>query len=210
MDRVECKGWSWKQWWQLFKSWGYQRATSYLALKCLGKRACNGQAQGCTAAGKIMINQSEQDRPECNERSLFEAYAAYWQWARTYSLYSLYTKYLQASAERYRLVKIAYENGDRAAMDTLEALTQVQSFYDAAVRCENEAEWCCDRSFWIICGRITIAYTTCRPRSFPTPAIGNGTTSAATWSMEGSNYSVVSRKSAIVLREGAAITSRPN
>ena len=46
----------------------------------------------------------------------------------TYSLYSLYTKYLQASAERYRLVKIAYENGDRAAMDTLEALTQVQSF----------------------------------------------------------------------------------
>ena len=77
---------------------------------------------------KIFRNQSEQERLQVINNLLFDAYNAYWQWAGSYQLYTVYTKYLQLSSERFRLVNIAYRNGDRAAMDTLEAFTQIQNF----------------------------------------------------------------------------------
>lgn len=103
--------------------------SSYVGVEMpLAKGLVMDKRRAALQQAKIMRNQSEQDRLNAMNDLLFEAYIAYWQWAGTYSLYSLYSKYLQTASERYRLVKIAYDNGDRAAMDTLEALTQVQNF----------------------------------------------------------------------------------
>ena len=103
--------------------------TSYLGIEVpLAKGLLMDKRRAALQQAKIFANQSEQERLQVINNLLFDAYAAYWQWAGSYQLYAVYTKYLQLSAERYRLVNIAYNNGDRAAMDTLEALTQVQNF----------------------------------------------------------------------------------
>ncbi len=72
---------------------------------------------------------------------IFTAYNAYWQWAGAYQLYTIYDRYYTISSERLRLVKLAYQAGDRSSIDTVEALTQVESFAamrsDAAQKINN-------------------------------------------------------------------------
>jgi outer membrane protein TolC len=77
---------------------------------------------------KLFVNQSQQERLNVINNLLFEAYVAYWQWAGSYQLYNIYSKFLQVSNDRLRLIRIANVNGDRSLMDTLEAFTQVQNF----------------------------------------------------------------------------------
>ncbi len=76
----------------------------------------------------LFSQQSVQDRLKMQNDLLFDAYNAYWQWAGSYQLFSIYRQFLQVSLDRFRLVKLAYQNGDRALIDTIEALTQVQQF----------------------------------------------------------------------------------
>ena len=85
------------------------------------QRAALQQAQ-------IYRSMSEQERNRMLNDLLFDAYVGYWQWTSSYQIYSVYTKFLQVSADRYRLVKLAFVNGDRSAIDTIEALTQIQNF----------------------------------------------------------------------------------
>ena len=77
---------------------------------------------------KIFGKQSEQERLKIVNDILFDAYVSYWQWAGAYQLYNIYTKYFQIANDRLRLTRIAYTNGDRALVDTIEAYTQVQNF----------------------------------------------------------------------------------
>ncbi len=89
----------------------------------------------------LFSQQSVQDRLKMQNDLLFDAYNAYWQWAGSYQLFSIYRQFLQVSLDRFRLVKLAYQNGDRALIDTIEALTQVQQFQllqaDAKVKLTN-------------------------------------------------------------------------
>jgi outer membrane protein TolC len=77
---------------------------------------------------KIFGKQSEQERLKIVNDILFDAYVSYWQWAGAHQLYNIYTKYFQIANDRLRLTRIAYTNGDRALVDTIEAYTQVQNF----------------------------------------------------------------------------------
>lgn len=85
------------------------------------RRAALQQAQ-------IYRSQSEQDKLKMVNDLIFDAYTEYWQWAGAYQLYSVYSQFLNITTNRFRLVKLAYNNGDRSAIDTIEALTQVQNF----------------------------------------------------------------------------------
>jgi outer membrane protein TolC len=86
----------------------------------------------------IYRSQSEQEKLKMINDLLFDAYVGYWQWAGAWQLYNIYSKFLNVSNDRFRLVKLAFQNGDRSAIDTIEALTQVQNFQmlqaDAAVK----------------------------------------------------------------------------
>ena len=118
--------------------------SSYLGIEMpLAKGLVMDKRRAALQQAKIFRNMSEQDRLTAMNDLLFQAYISYWQWAGSYSLYSIYSKFLQISADRFRLVKIAFINGDRAAMDTLEAFTQVQSFQllqaDAQMRLNDAA-----------------------------------------------------------------------
>lgn len=87
---------------------------------------------------KIYRSQSEQEKAKMINDLLFDSYTGYWQWAGAWQLYTIYAQFLNISADRFRLVKLAFQNGDRSAIDTVEALTQVQNFQmlqaDAAIR----------------------------------------------------------------------------
>lgn len=77
---------------------------------------------------KIYENQSKQERLAMINDLLFDAYMAYWQWAGSYQLYKTYNNYVNVSANRVRLIRLSFLNGDRAMMDTIEAYAQLQSF----------------------------------------------------------------------------------
>jgi outer membrane protein TolC len=59
---------------------------------------------------------------------LKESLEVYWNWWEQYQIYNLMKKALQNAEKRAALVKSGFLIGERPAIDTLEALTQVQSF----------------------------------------------------------------------------------
>jgi len=103
--------------------------SSYLGVEMpLARGLLMDKRRAALQQAKLYRTQSEQERLIVINNLLLDAYNAYWQWAGGYQLYSIYSKFLSISQDRLRLVKLAYNNGDRAEIDTIEALTQVQSF----------------------------------------------------------------------------------
>ena len=59
---------------------------------------------------------------------LLEATSAYWNWVNAYNINSVLIKSVQNNKDRYEVIKKSYISGDRAPIDTTEALTQLQTF----------------------------------------------------------------------------------
>jgi outer membrane protein TolC len=103
--------------------------TSYLGLQIpLTKGLLMDERRAMLQQAKIFQNQSRQERLAALNDLLFDAYSDYFQWAGSFQLYSIYSKFVAVANNRLRLVRIAYVNGDRAMMDTIEAFTQLQNY----------------------------------------------------------------------------------
>ena len=59
---------------------------------------------------------------------LMSAMDAYWNWVKAYQTYAVVKANVQVNIARLSLVKKGVDNGERPAIDTVEALTQLQSF----------------------------------------------------------------------------------
>lgn len=59
---------------------------------------------------------------------LMDASAQFWQWVNAYQSYQIISAAEELSRKRFLLVQQTYLLGDRPAMDTIEAMTQYQSF----------------------------------------------------------------------------------
>ena len=59
---------------------------------------------------------------------LLETTSAYWNWVNAFYINSILIRSVQNNKERYEVVKKSFFAGDRAAIDTTEALTQLQTF----------------------------------------------------------------------------------
>lgn len=77
--------------------------------------------------GKLMVNLSQQQQLLMLNDLLFEATDAYWKWVSSYQSFLIFTNALSTNKARFELVRKAYISGDRAAIDTTEALSQLQS-----------------------------------------------------------------------------------
>lgn len=77
---------------------------------------------------KIFRDPSEVQRRIFVNDLLLEAIKAYWDWWEQYHVNQLMQSSLQNAEKRFAMVKTAYQLGDRPAIDTLEAFTQIQSF----------------------------------------------------------------------------------
>ncbi len=74
---------------------------------------------------------------------LFEAYETYWNWVRDYEVLRVIGEAVRVNEARFELVKTGFRQGDRPAIDTVEALAQLQQFRlqesEARVRLNNAA-----------------------------------------------------------------------
>ena len=59
---------------------------------------------------------------------LLDATSAYWNWVNAYNTNAILTRSVQNNKERYEVIKKSFVAGDRAPIDTTEALTQLQTF----------------------------------------------------------------------------------
>lgn len=76
---------------------------------------------------RLLVQQSEAEQRAVLNDLLFDAMNAYWHWWQHYQLYQLADSILQNATRRFGMVRTAWQLGDRPAIDTLEALTQIQT-----------------------------------------------------------------------------------
>lgn len=77
---------------------------------------------------KIFSQLSEAARQTALNDLQYDALAAYWKWAQYHQVYNVLQEVVSANEKRLGLVKNAWRLGDRPAIDTTEALTQLQQF----------------------------------------------------------------------------------
>lgn len=86
------------------------------------------QRRAVLRQAQLFKSQSEWERRNIVNDLMVDAWFAYWNWAKDYQVYRVLDTTVRINEFRYGLIKISFEQGDRAAIDTTEALAQLQSF----------------------------------------------------------------------------------
>lgn len=114
--------------------------SSYLGLSVpLVKNLVMDKRRAMLKQAKLFREQSKAEQLLMVNDLLMEAYDAYWQWVRTYETFRVLQDAVQVSQTRFSFIKLGYRQGDRPALDTTEALAQLQSFELA--REQARMEW---------------------------------------------------------------------
>ena len=103
--------------------------SSYLGISVpLAKNLVMDKRRAVLKQAKIFTEQSKAERLLIINDLLFDATYAYWTWVRDYMVYRVLDEQVSVNQARFSLVKLGYRQGDRPAIDTTEALAQLQSF----------------------------------------------------------------------------------
>jgi len=118
--------------------------SSYVGIAVpLAKNLLMDKRRATLQQAKIFKNQAKAEQQNIINDLLYEAYTAYWNWVKEYAVYGVLSNAVKTSETRFELVKIGFRQGDRPAIDTVEALTQLQSFQylqaESNVRRKNAA-----------------------------------------------------------------------
>lgn len=92
---------------------------------------------------KIFNRQVTAERTLLLNDLFFDGITAYWNWVREYEVLQVINNMVKVNETRLRFVAIEYQQGSRPAIDTTEALVQLQSFQllekEAFLRFQNAA-----------------------------------------------------------------------
>lgn len=77
---------------------------------------------------KIFKEMAEMDKRSAINDLSINAMIAYWHWVNAYQTYLVVKNNVEINEKRFLLMKKSLLNGERPAIDTVEALTQLQSF----------------------------------------------------------------------------------
>ncbi|WP_207493497.1 TolC family protein [Aridibaculum aurantiacum] len=118
--------------------------SSYAGLSMpLMKNLLFDRRRASLSQARLLIQQTEADRLNAYNDLLFNAAETYWDWVREYQVFRVLTQAITINRQRLNLVRQSFLGGERAAIDTLEALAQLQSFEflqsDALLRFRNAA-----------------------------------------------------------------------
>ena len=103
--------------------------TSYVGVAVpLAKGLLMDSRRATLKQSKIFRQQSVSEQQNTINNLLNDAYASYWNWAKEYEVYKILSNAVLINEQRFALVKIGFRQGDRAAIDTIEALAQLQNF----------------------------------------------------------------------------------
>jgi outer membrane protein TolC len=133
--------------------------SSYIGISVpLAKNLLMDKRRATLQQAKIFKSQTEAERQNTINDLLYDAYSSYWNWVKEYQVYSIISNTVKVNEARFELIKIAYRQGDRPAIDTVEALTQLQSFQylqsESWVKLKNAAVevsnflWLANNSFY--------------------------------------------------------------
>ena len=103
--------------------------TSYVGVSLpLLKNLVTDRRRTTLAQARIIVQQSEAARRNQLNDLLYDATSAYWNWVKDYRVYNILSNVIKINEQRLQLVRRSFLGGDRAAIDTVEALTQLQNF----------------------------------------------------------------------------------
>ncbi len=103
--------------------------TSFVSISLpLAKNLLMDKRRAVLQQSKIMVTASEQEMKIMLNDLLIEAADSYWQWAQSYFVYNMYNHVIDINRKRFEMVVASFRNGEKAAIDTTEALTQLQTF----------------------------------------------------------------------------------
>ena len=113
--------------------------SSYAGLELpLGRGLLLDKRRAALQQAKLYKSQSQQEQLQVLNNLLLDAYNSYWQWALAWQQYNLYDEFICLAEKRLRLVKTAFLQGDKSAMDTAEASAQLATYQlglaDAQIR----------------------------------------------------------------------------
>ena len=94
----------------------------------LAKNLLMDKRRAALRTAQVLRDASEVEKRIALNDLLKEGLYTYWEWVRAYEQVTLTQKIFSASEQRLNLVRTLYAQGDRPAMDTLEAWSQVQQF----------------------------------------------------------------------------------
>ena len=83
---------------------------------------------------KLFVTMSKQDQLVAYNNILFEAAEAYWFWIASSKVLAILDESIKVNEKRFELVKQSFLQGDRAAIDTVEALAQFQQIQSARIQ----------------------------------------------------------------------------
>lgn len=103
--------------------------TSYLGILVpLGKNLLMDKRRAALQRARIYRDASPVEKRSMLNHLLLEAIKSYWNWVRHYQVFTILREAVIVNEKRVQLVKKAFLLGDRPAIDTAEALTQLQFF----------------------------------------------------------------------------------
>jgi outer membrane protein TolC len=103
--------------------------SSYLGVSVpLAKNLVMDKRRAILQQARVFREQSKAERNLIMNDLLLDASYAYWNWVREYLVFRVMTDAVSVNEVRFGLVKLGYRQGERPAIDTTEALAQLQSF----------------------------------------------------------------------------------
>ncbi len=94
----------------------------------LGKDLLMDKRRAYLKQARIFTSMAETEQRLLINNLLMDAMEAYWIWVSSYNLYQVMKTAVGINVQRLDLVRRSFVNGERAAIDTVEALAQLQSF----------------------------------------------------------------------------------
>ena len=103
--------------------------SSYFGISVpLAKNLLMDKRRAALQTAKIYQTASETEKRNMLNNLLLEAMKSYWNWAQQYQVYKILSQAVIVNEKRVQLVKTVFQLGDRPAIDTTEAIAQLQNF----------------------------------------------------------------------------------
>ena len=103
--------------------------TGYVGISVpLAKNLLMDKRRAVLQTAKLFYNASAVEKKNILNNLLLDAMDAYWSWVKYYQVFKILTDAVTVNEKRVEFVKTGFRLGDRPAIDTTEALTQLQNF----------------------------------------------------------------------------------
>jgi outer membrane protein TolC len=103
--------------------------TSFVGINIpLAKNLVMDKRRAALQQAKIFVNQSKAEQKSIINDLLYDAAAAYWKWVTAFEVHTVLSNAVMVNEKRFEMIKKTVRIGERPAIDTVEALAQLQQF----------------------------------------------------------------------------------